>query len=510
MMPAHKRILQPQIFPDRFDPNYLQFLLSKLDPTLLVRTAVPLIKEIEQKNGKEITLEKCIQIDFCGFASNTLLGNPFGRGSGLNDKKKIGEVGWLRSEIQKAFEKVFSRDFLEYINKKKSTYLKVRFCFAYLHSDFPVCLMKAEQQKQWKDTDGKRPYNFEVSLPLNRNEFNNSKITQSQKASLSKIIEIIKGNEDLIIIGGKEKKKNTVQVRFSIIPSPLCTLIVNNFAFCGPYLYSKIDDDPSLSVHYPISVLEKKRDMLQFESVARNFEYIWRHDLTLFCSDATDFTPNKPEGLININEPFDADQKLQIKWDHKQSRILEKIKNDKKKNRGIVYDSSQKQIEKWRNNLNRKLVLNTQKIEAEDKKDQTIKNQKYKNKGGLVSIHLGKDDVRKFYRIVFHDLKIEISKTFTKEGLFFFDLLHNYSYALKHEGKRCSFYDKNPNLYRGAHFYNEVKKQIKNNMIPKNKPIEIDKLFDTLFHIEPIFGLKIKSNQIFIDEKLGTPKYIVD
>lgn len=159
---------------------------------------------IDTKINNEV-FSHCISIDFCGLASSTLLLTNLERDE-LNP-----ETYKLRKEIKNAVRKIFDKKNLNALNKI-GICLKVRFYFSYLYSDYPICLMKAEQDIVWDNLTDTLNNDFYISPPLTPDQFNNSKIYQSQESSLRMIFDIINKNRDLIILGGTEKKINSVQV----------------------------------------------------------------------------------------------------------------------------------------------------------------------------------------------------------------------------------------------------------------------------------------------------------
>lgn len=255
--------------------------------------------------------------------------------------------------------------------------VKIRLCFSYIYSDYPICLVRAENEVKWRNKSVDSYYDFdEANSALNRDQLLHSTLAKSQKYSLESIATLINDNDNLIITDGKNKYDNmhTIQVRFACIPVGPCTLRINDTFFCDSYLYASIPKEKVLSVHYPLCVIKNNKEQLkQFNSVKDNFEYLWKHDLTLFCGDVTNYTCDNHIGLATINEPFEEDMITpNITWNHKIKVIIDK-KLEKIRARKIrKYPSDitkdellillEPTIIKWKANLNERLHMCTRKL----------------------------------------------------------------------------------------------------------------------------------------------------
>lgn len=423
------------IYSNRFSPSYLHDLALHLqDIEHLKKTAL-----YEEKEIGGVTYTRCISIDFCGISASTLLFPNL-------DHPDVDGIKPNRREVAKAFRDLFDQDLLLTLNGEKSDtnadknkerfYLRVRFCFSYLYSDYPICLMKAEQKNVWKFQGDKPVDDFWVNKPLNNGELNNATIKDSQEHSLKGIIDILKDNEDLIILGGQEKKTNTIQVRFSVIPSPVCTLIINDTAYCDPYLYDKVKDDKQLSLVYPVNVFKAainhpaNENSKAFDGIRRHFNYLWRHDLTLFCSDATKFSPSYLDGLSEILPPNLVQGPDGTNWAHKERRIREKMRNiAQKEGRPPFFNESL--IKEWRDNLNAKFKVCTRKIEEDLEHGDKGNNNFSRNMpapGKQTRIKIGMK--RRFF--YFHIYFAEINKEceyLKKDSNLLYCLLAHYCYA---------------------------------------------------------------------------------
>ncbi len=342
-----------ETYSDRFNPVYLRKLLTALQPENLIKT-----RHFERtKLDGQTRTKECIEINFCGNAANALFGRKsFGRAA-LSDESKL-----LLIEINDAFIKLFDNKTLKYFDGqgKNGTYLKVRICLGYPYSDFPVCLMKAEDPTNW-DHVSNPLYNFHTNKRLEEIEMEGSAISESQKHTLEAIATLIRNNNRLL---DRLPETHSIQIRFSVIPSPLCLLIINNKAYCDSYLYAITknnykDKRKEFSLRYPVSIIRNDETSdKQFESVQMHFDYLWKHDLTLFCEDGTFF--NREEGnyemLAKIRNPCD------VKWTDKKKRIMsdyEAAKHPLHKDH-IFFNKNQFEI--WIKNVEMKFPLSTDKI----------------------------------------------------------------------------------------------------------------------------------------------------
>ena len=334
----------PRIYSDRFTKEYLKFLLEQLRIENLIETAdyEPYDEDIRKKN------KKCININFCGLAANTLLGNN------IEGAVNANEVAELRSKISKSFLKLFEKETLQKFDSL-NLYLRIRFCFSYLYSDFPVCLMKAENPANWKYTGEGIKYDFHYTNPITEKDLKKSDIYTSQIGSLGKLYTIISNNPELVKRDGI-KEKHMIQIRFTVIPSPICILTINNVICSEPYLYAMMPNkEKGRSLHYPVSVVSKE-NKLQYRSIYKHFNYLWRQDLTLFCGDGTEFTDDNFEGLQIIRRPQDID------WHDKETRI----RKSQNRNLGEHFVFDEAFIRKWKKKLTRKLSLSTSKVVSEE------------------------------------------------------------------------------------------------------------------------------------------------
>lgn len=330
-----------EIYLDRFDLDYLSRLVSLLDLENLIDTAY----YEPSKPGRTPHSKKCISLEFCGLAANTLLGNDIGRVS-LDHG-----VPELRARVSEAFKKIIKPETLKRLDSL-NIYLRIKFCFNYIYSDFPACLIKAENTENWKYTGVGVFYDFHYSEKITQKELESSQIYASQMESLRKIYSIMVESPELI---RKEDpyEMHQLQVRFSVIPSTLCILKINNIISTDSYIYSQMPDDfGSLSLTYPVTLINSN-DIKQFESIHNHFNYLWRHDLTLYCGDATEFSLTNLTGIKTIRKPHE------VKWQDKEARIRKDIMRQQGKNVKI----DEKAIKKWEGGVRKKFALCTTKVE---------------------------------------------------------------------------------------------------------------------------------------------------
>lgn len=274
-------------FLNRQDPSYIEHLIEALDTASLIKSAV---NATTPKNG----LNRCIHIDFCGISGSTLL---------IEKKSAL---------VVPAFEQIFNN--IETLNKN-GVYLKVRFIFPYLYSDFSFSLIAAElTPNRATIKDPKYIPRFNDGIQITTSEYHASSAYINQYAALCHIESLINKNSL------KDRDNvNSLQVRFATIPLNLCTLIINEECFSDPYLYSrKSRDITGLANKYPILHLEKGRNEFEFNCVVDDFRYLWNHPQTLYYNDVIDYGQ---DGRPKIKEPE------KIEFTNKSNRIedLEKM-----------------------------------------------------------------------------------------------------------------------------------------------------------------------------------------
>lgn len=475
-------------FSNRSDPSYLKKLKETISIESLKETALDIEKEI---NG--ILYKKCINIDFCGIAASTLF---YSNSDDLESVTKDNIE--LRKEISIIFKSLFQEQTLKDLNNDFISgpyYLRVRFCFSYLYSDYPICLIKAEERLIWSELVNKPIDNFFENKPVLQSDFENSYTNRHQENSLKGIISILKDNSELVFTEESEKKTNTIQIRFSVIPSPLCCLVVNNTAFCDPYMYAKSGDQ--LSLNFPVVILnnEKEEILKGFNSIKSHFYYLWRHDLTLFCKDATNFRPENENigigGLIPVLPPDIIAGEQGTDWKYKVERIWER-----KMGKGIEKQIQDKEeINKWKFNVRQKFLSCTRKLKVNKQKD------------GDLTIKIGMRREFFYYRIFIKKKDIEFEYLDKKSNTAFKALAH-YCFAVKANKKPIMHrYVRNESISR---FAKEIMEQLDSSDLSKNDAGR--KHFSDIFIVESdSMRIIIDSDDIEIDfnnlEKLNKATY---
>jgi hypothetical protein len=463
------------IYPDRFDTDYLAFLESELDIKKLKAGAL-----YEKKPINDVEYHRCISIDFCGIAASTLFFTDASREDITPENLEA------RKRVAAAFKKLFEQNELLALNNENEEerfYIRARFCFSYMHSDYPICLMKAEQKEIWEKLADKPIDDYYISKPVNGSDFRKSKIRSTQEDSLRAIADILDNNEELIIMGGLEKKVNTIQVRFCAIPSTVCTLIINNIAYCDPYLYAKLEPNKQLALNYPVLVLREDDDDMPkaFAAIRKHVNYLWRHDLTLFCKDATRFRPDNHAGLVELLPPEAIIGFEGTNWLHKETRIWEK----KKELDNTLFEKTERILQKiseWKANLNYKLGLGTKKVKEEGDDSETAN----------MEVTVGMRRNFYYFKIACSRYNILFEYLQPTPNTLYCALAH-YSYTRLTAGKI-------PVMHECTSAKNIL--ALKNTLIDQLNNYDLDKnnngtrYFDHLFSTNPVFELKLTTAQI--------------
>lgn len=326
-------------FDNRHDPKYKDLLCKLLDLNNeqgVINTAVKIEKP---RNHNGVEYQKCIRIDFCGIAASSLF-------------KKDNS----NSEVTNKFLNIFSN--LEKINKQ-GIFVKVRFLFAYLYSDFSFSLIKAEKSsKRATIKDTTFFPDFDLEDELTDEEFYSSAAYKNQTKSLEQIQKLADTHKLF-----DNNSLNTIQVRFTPISLNLCSLVINDTSLSDPYLYAREDiERESLANFYPVIGLTNEHNKLQFASVLDNFRYLWNHQTTFYCKDATHYVINEKESLKKIRKPFD----LTFESKAKRLKDLEKVLIRKEEDR-----TPEKKIKQWRFLL-KQMVLHSTKIFQENPTSESI------------------------------------------------------------------------------------------------------------------------------------------
>ncbi len=309
-------------FKGRQNKNYKKELSRLLSIDNIIQTALP-IKINDDKDGK------IARLDFWGLSGTSLL-----------DISKTFTDGIIANE----FENIFTH--LNILNEKGIN-IKVRFLFSYLFSDFVFNIIEAEKtQNRASINDTIHKINFNIDSEISEEEFYSSNIFRNQNNSLKQIQRLIE-KYNLI-----SSPYNTIRVRFTPIPINFCGLIINEFAVFDSYSYSKKEKlSEQLSYSMPILAVNKYKDGEVFNEIEDHFRYLWNHETTIFCEDATHFDINKPLSLTKFRKPNE------IKLIAKAKKIIEVSKKYEKED--ISEDISETIINSWNFRLLNKIISNT-------------------------------------------------------------------------------------------------------------------------------------------------------
>lgn len=483
-------------YQDRFDLNYLKLLYDQLDPKMLTETAIPRSKKIDG-----IEYKHCIRINFSGLAASLLFA--------LNlSKVKDDKVRTAISRIYERLQSIFSKEMLKKFNEhKKRCYVKASFCFSYLYSDYAICLMKAEVENVWEYQVRDDVNDFYPNMPLSMDEFTISPIHNSQSETLRQISELVSKNRD-IVMGNSNEVPNTIQVRFAPIPVPQSIIMINNLASSQPYFYVKPEGGYSLELKHPVTVLDNlcEADKSGYFVIEKNFYYLWKHDLTLFCSDVTKFRRDHPAGLATVLPPVDKDDNSLITWEQKIQRMKEKIIRDKKP----MPDDDK--IKRWKDNVSMKLSMCTRPImdiehDSSVKKAQTPENGDTMFKPENISIKIEVLNGNLSWCIQLKDMDVICRKKEPdRKGDLLFCVLAHYGYAKKYS---TDLKPLKPDLFENCAYYKDNKRNkiysqltgILQRNLTGNYDVKL--LFDALFSTQNKQNLTLLTfpKNIYLDQK---------
>ncbi len=470
------------VFKNRFDEEYYDYLIDLLtDIEKLCKNATGIPKPCRYKDG---TFDKGIQLDFCGLAATTLLGIDI-----ENDR-----FASKRIQIKNAFANLLSSETVKQLNDK-GIYIKVRFALSYLYSSFASCLINAESSFN-------RPHSSSRALEydFNLDEFNIDQIKDSlfkerQRLSLIEIASIVDKNPFLVITKSN-KNDNTLQVRFSLLPLPLCLLIVNDQVISDPYLYTqeRTEDGKTrnLFYNYPLSVFQQneKKQKIYYDYVANHFDYIWHNDLTLLCRDSTKFDiQDNSMGLAEIRKPNE------LKWDQKEKRVREHLEKRGKK-------FTEETIVKWRElqpkkiapyiiNFPSKIVEKEGEIKNNVEITPSTKNVNKNYNNSWIKIWI--DDAGKFC-FELQDCKQNFFSFESKRPEKIFIVFLHYSFAIK--------YDKVPILHKKHPRELKIFSEILSPLNHCNKGQVVGDLRETLFDANNHHNLKISKQNIDLGDNI--------
>lgn len=286
--------------------EYVKLLRSKLSIENLIATAIPL-----ERNYKGRRYTKRCRIDYCGVTAASLLGDGGG---------------------ELAIEELFKN--VDQLNQVGVS-VKIRLLFSYPYSAYFFSMIQAESAyyaPTLAEPENKPDYlNPER---INDVRFKNSNIRIKQCNSLRRL-------ESYILRYGwnvGRNRENNIVVRFTPFGPNVCSLIINDDCFFDAYHFTKESNKLNrLSLNGPVLHVENTReyhnkklppkeseDNSIFEKNRINFLYLWRHELTMDCEDATHFKSlgTEPGKLSEIKTP------MEIEYNAKARRLANTRKKE--------------------------------------------------------------------------------------------------------------------------------------------------------------------------------------
>ncbi len=357
-----------EIFENRYDVRYLEMLLSLLDIDHLKRSAVAVERAENYKTYRASrhsppeVLKRAVKIDFCGFASTTLLGatsKELAADIQAIYPEQFDRIMALRRSIHERFTLLLSKGCLKELNDA-GMYLQIRFCFSYLYADFPISLMRAEDSNIW-DARLDHQVSFSKNAPMTMDEWKDSFVYRSQMASLREVGRLCTANPSLVRTRMYDKMVNTFETRFAVIPIPMCLLLINGVAIADTYAYAKVSGGNHLAVSNPINLVGHPGRT--YNNWRQHFLYIWRHDLTMYADMCTRFEASHPAGVAELLPPVvpGTQKDPNIDWKKKTDRIIQRRAS---LDRGYnpADPDEQRRIATWQQHVKEKMALATRKM----------------------------------------------------------------------------------------------------------------------------------------------------
>lgn len=287
-----------RLFQTRRDEDYLKTLRERLTiagPNGLLTRAVKVSRTVEA-DGKKFS--HCCRIDFMGLAASNLL-----------------DAGseYVSSSVADCLEDIFKN--AEILNEK-GCFVKMRFLFCYPYSAYAVSRIQAESTRNRSSIEEPRYLrDFNLIEQVNETTFFQSALVRNQTNGLEQIqIWVDK-------YGWTPGAVNKIIVRFTPMSPDLCMLIINDTIFCDAYLNAKKSRlAKRAAIVAPLMQIESQENRGAFEGIEDHFRYLWDHDTTLDCEDATYYQAGIPNSLMQIRPP------QQIDFSKKVARLLRRNK----------------------------------------------------------------------------------------------------------------------------------------------------------------------------------------
>ncbi len=274
-----------RVFKTRRDEAYLATLRERLSPTGpngLQARAIKVTRVVEVE-GKQFS--RCCRIDFLGIAASNLLDAG-------------GE--YVATSVTDCLEEIFKH--APRLNAA-GYFIKMRFLFCYPYSAYAIARIQAESTRNRSSIDEPRYLrDFKLIEQVNATTFLQSALVRNQTNGLEQIqIWVDK-------YGWGPQSVNKIIVRFTPLSPELCVLIVNDTIFCDAYLNAKkIRLAKRAAIVAPLIQIESDENRSAFEGIEDHFRYLWDHDTTLDCEDATYYQPGVPNSLMQIRPPSQID-----------------------------------------------------------------------------------------------------------------------------------------------------------------------------------------------------------
>jgi hypothetical protein len=283
--------------------HYIWDVSSKFDITKAEETAI-LLDKPRNFRGKEYN--KFIRIDFLGVAATTL----FDGAQALHSKNVYKELRNILSQIDEL--------------NKSGIFVKIRLLLEYPYSTSAFSRIRAETCTQRASmNDPHFTPNFEDPQErLDEEEYQKSFLMIAQQSVLQSI-QFLEQNLRSNGIWNGTDNPNSITVRFTPINPEVCCLFMNNDLYYDVLLYSKLErQHNSFTNNSPVIKLckdnpQEKDSFISFED---HFRYLWNHNTTLDCEDATKFQQDVPKSLSKLKKPNN------IKFDNKLKRLYQSEK----------------------------------------------------------------------------------------------------------------------------------------------------------------------------------------
>ncbi|MDZ7269635.1 MAG: nucleotide-binding protein [candidate division KSB1 bacterium] len=288
-----------KLFENRRDEKYLATLRERLSisgPNGLRQRAIRMSRVVEAE-GRHFT--HCCRIDFLGLAASNLLDAG-------------GE--YVPTSVADCLEEIFQQ---AHVLNDAGCFVKMRFLFCYPYAAYAISRIQAESTRNRSAIDEPRYVrDFKLIEQVNETTFLQSALVRNQTNGLEQIqIWVDK-------YGWGPQALNKVVVRFTPMSPDLCLLIMNDTAFCDAYLSAKKSRLAKRgAIVVPLIQVGSDEDRSAFAGLEDHFRYLWDHDTTLDCEDATYYQPGVPNSLRQIRPP------RQIDFSKKAARLQRRNKH---------------------------------------------------------------------------------------------------------------------------------------------------------------------------------------